>query len=55
MVKVTFQDGTVVEYPNAAGYSDSPDGVSCYINDANGNAVAIIPSFEIKGHPEVIQ
>jgi hypothetical protein len=47
-VRVTFIDGSVVEYPEGAGVSDSPDGVMKFVNNAGGIVVAVLDARSVK-------
>lgn len=47
-IRVSFNDGSVVEYPEGASVSESADGTLKFINDGAGVVLATLPVGDIK-------
>lgn len=47
-IKVVFVDGSVVEYPEGAGVSESADMTLKFVNDAGAQVIATLPAAEVK-------
>lgn len=47
VLKIKFKDGSLVTYPNGAGYSTSPDGTLTFINDVSGTVIAVVTTLDV--------
>lgn len=47
MIKVTFKDGSVVEYPTAVSVSESADHSLWFLNGPDGAVIATLPAADV--------